>query len=128
MISPFGFDHDVVNVGLNGPPDEVPKTLKHTTLVCGPSVLQTKRHRDVAERSEGGDERCCELVGLFQCDLMVPGVCIKEVEGFAPRDGVNYLVYAWQRKWILWACFVEASIINTHSPFPALFPNKNRIR
>ena len=42
VVSPFGLDHDVVNVGLNGPPDEVLETLKHTTLVCGPSVLQTE--------------------------------------------------------------------------------------
>ena len=39
VVSPFGFDHDVINVGLNGPLDEVPKALEHTTLVCSPSVL-----------------------------------------------------------------------------------------
>ena len=27
VVSPFGLNHDVVNVGLNGPPDEVPKHL-----------------------------------------------------------------------------------------------------
>ena len=31
-----------------------------------------------------------------------------------------------KRKWS-WICFVEASIINTHSPFPSLLFNKNRI-
>ena len=65
VVGPFGFDHDVINVGLNSPPDEVPEALEHTTLVCSPSVLQTKQHCDVAERSEGGDERCHELVGHF---------------------------------------------------------------
>ena len=49
VVSPFGLDHDVINVGLNGLPNEVPKTLKHTTLVCSLSVLQTKRHCDIAE-------------------------------------------------------------------------------
>ena len=49
LVSPFGLDHDVVHVGLNGPPDEVLKTLQHTTLVCSPSVLQTKWHCDIAE-------------------------------------------------------------------------------
>ena len=39
VVSPFGLDHDVVNVGLNGPLDEVPETLEHTTLVCSPGVL-----------------------------------------------------------------------------------------
>ena len=32
-----------------------------------------------------------------------------------------------QRKVILWTCFVEASIINAHSPFLGLLFNKNRI-
>ena len=58
VVSPFGLDHDVINVGLNGPPDEVPETLEHTTLVCSPNVLQTECHGDIAERSEGGDKRC----------------------------------------------------------------------
>ena len=53
LVSPFGLDHDVIHVGLNGLPDEVSKTLEHTTLIRSPSVLQTKRHCDVAEQSEG---------------------------------------------------------------------------
>ena len=84
LVSPFGFDLDVIHVGLNGSPDEVPEAVEHTALVSCPGVLQTERHCDVAERSEGGDERCRELVGLFHHDLMVPGVCIKEAKGFAP--------------------------------------------
>jgi hypothetical protein len=66
--------------------------------VCNPSVLQTERHCDIAERFEGGDERCRKLVRLFHRNLMVPRVCIEEAEGFEPRGRVNYLVYAWQRK------------------------------
>ena len=84
----------VIDVGLNGPPDEVPEALEHTALVCSPSVLQTERHCDIAERSKGGDERCHKLVRLFHRNLMVPGVCIKEAEGFAPQGRINYLVYA----------------------------------
>ena len=84
MVSLLGFDHDVVHVGLNGSPDEVSETLEHAMLVCSPSVLQIKWHCDVAERSERGDERHRELVGLFHRDLMVPEVRIKEAKGFAP--------------------------------------------
>ena len=79
MVGPFGFDHDVVNVSLNGSPDEVSKTFGHATLVHSPSVLESERHRNIAEQSEWGDERRRELAGLFHCDLMVPGVRIKEV-------------------------------------------------
>ena len=44
VVSPFGLNYDVIDIGLNGPPNEVPKVGEHTTLVSCPSVLQTKRH------------------------------------------------------------------------------------
>jgi hypothetical protein len=96
-------------------------------LVRGPCVLLTKWHGDVAVGSEGGDEGSHELVGLLHRDLMVPRVRIKEAKGFAPRGRVDYLVYARQRKWVLWARLVETRVVNTHSPFPTLFSNKNGI-
>ena len=40
LVSPFGLDHDVVYVGLNGSPDEVSETLKHTTLIRCPCVFR----------------------------------------------------------------------------------------
>ena len=42
VVSLFGLNYDVVDVSLNGPPDEVPEAFEHTALVCGPSVLQTE--------------------------------------------------------------------------------------
>ena len=39
VVSPFGINYDVVNVGLNGPPDEVPEAFEHAVLVRSPSVL-----------------------------------------------------------------------------------------
>ena len=44
VVSSLGLDYDVVDIGLNGPPDEVPEAFEHTALVGSPSVLQTKRH------------------------------------------------------------------------------------
>ena len=44
VVSSLGFDYDVVNIGLNGSPDEVSEAIKHTALVRGPSILQTERH------------------------------------------------------------------------------------
>ena len=44
MVSPFGLDHDVVNVGFNGSPAEAPETLEHTMLVCSPNILQIEWH------------------------------------------------------------------------------------
>ena len=45
--------------------------------------------------AEGSDERGRELVGFLHRNLMVAGVRIQEAEGFAPRGGVDYLIYAW---------------------------------
>ena len=33
VVSPFGLNYYVVDVGLNGPPDEVPKASQHTSLI-----------------------------------------------------------------------------------------------
>ena len=40
LVNLFRLDHDVIHVGLNGSPDEVPETLEHTTLVCSPYVFR----------------------------------------------------------------------------------------
>ena len=44
VVGLFGFNYDVVDVGLNGPSDEVSKAFEHTTLVCSPSILQIEWH------------------------------------------------------------------------------------
>ena len=42
LVSPFGLDHNVIHVGLNGLPDEIPETLEHVVLVHSPRVLQAE--------------------------------------------------------------------------------------
>ena len=49
VVSSFGFDYDVIDIGLNGSPDEVSEAIEHTALVRCPSILQTERHRNVAK-------------------------------------------------------------------------------
>ena len=39
VVSPFGLNYDVIDIGLNGPPDEVPEAFEHTVLIRSPSVL-----------------------------------------------------------------------------------------
>ena len=41
MVSLFGLNYDVIDVGLNGSPDEVPEASEHTTLVHSPSVFRS---------------------------------------------------------------------------------------
>jgi hypothetical protein len=84
LVNLFGLEYDVIHVSLDGLFDEIIKTLEHTSLVCCSSVFQSKRHADVAIRSERCDEKSHELVGLFHRNLMVAGIRIKEAEDFAP--------------------------------------------
>ena len=49
VVSPLGFDYDVVDIGLNGSPDEVSEAIKHTALVRCPCILQTERHLNVTK-------------------------------------------------------------------------------
>ena len=44
VVSLFGLDYNVINIGLNGSPDEVSEAIEHTSLVSCPSILQTERH------------------------------------------------------------------------------------
>ena len=67
------------------------------------------------------------MIGLSHCDLVIALVGIQKGDDLATRSGVDYLVYARQRKVILWTCLVESSIINAHSPFSGLFPDKDGI-
>ena len=40
VANPFGFNYDVVDIGLNDPPDEVPKAVELTTLVSCPAFFR----------------------------------------------------------------------------------------
>ena len=40
MVSLFGLDHDVINVGLNGPPNEVPEILDIQCRYVAPAFFK----------------------------------------------------------------------------------------
>jgi hypothetical protein len=56
VAGPLGFDHDVINVGLDGWPDVFPENVLHASLVCSPCVSETEGHSNVAIHAEWGDE------------------------------------------------------------------------
>ena len=39
VVNPLGLNYDVVDIGLNGPPDEVSKAFEHTLLVHSSSII-----------------------------------------------------------------------------------------
>lgn len=64
-------DHDIVDVGLDVLANLAPWTLLDAALVCGPSVLQSKGHGDIAECSEGSGKRSIDLIVLLHLDLVI---------------------------------------------------------
>jgi hypothetical protein len=48
LVNLFGFDHDVIHVGLDGLSDEIAETLEHASLVRCSRVFQSKWHANVA--------------------------------------------------------------------------------
>ena len=40
VVSSLGLDYDVIDIGLNGSPDEVSETLEHTTMVRSPAFFR----------------------------------------------------------------------------------------
>lgn len=101
--------------------------MKHASLVRSSCVLQTKRHRDIAECAKGGDESGGMLVGFLHGDLVITGVCVKEGKEIAPDDRVHDLVNARERKGVLGAFLIEPSVVNAPPPAPVLLIDKHVI-
>jgi hypothetical protein len=57
------------------------------------------------------------LVFLLESYLIIARVAVEEGEQDATSRRVNDLVDAWEREGVLWAVFIEISIIHTHPPF-----------
>ena len=51
--------------------DLIVEALLHAPLIGGASVLQTERYGYITLQTIQGDERGCELVGLFHRDLVI---------------------------------------------------------
>jgi hypothetical protein len=74
-----GFYHHIINIGF----DKVILYLileidLDGTLVCGPRVLEPKRHCHVAIGTERHDEECFDLVVLVESDLVITRVAIEK--------------------------------------------------
>jgi hypothetical protein len=76
VTDPLGFDHNVINVGLDGWADVFPQNVLHESLVRRPRVLETEGHSNIAIHVERGDKRSHELIGLLHFNLVVARICI----------------------------------------------------
>ena len=69
-------DHNIIHVCFDIPTDLIKKALLDHTHDSGASILQTKRHGDIAETPERGDEGHLYFIWAKQTDLLVTRVCI----------------------------------------------------
>jgi hypothetical protein len=97
-------------------------------LIGGSCILQPKRYCSISICSKGGDERCFDLVLLLESYLMIARVAVEEGEQDAASRRVDDLVDAWECEGVLWAMFIEISMVHTHSAFIIIhFQYKYRI-
>ena len=80
----LGFNNYIVNISL----DEVIFYLVfeaglYSALVGSPGVLNPERHGRVAVGAKRRDERCLDLVILFESDLVITRVAIEKGEQLA---------------------------------------------
>ena len=75
----LGFDNYIINISL----DEVVfypifEAGLYSVLVGSPGVLEPERHSRVAVGGERRDERCLDLIILFESDLVITRVAIEK--------------------------------------------------
>jgi hypothetical protein len=94
-VSLPGFHDHVVNVGFDQVIlDLIGKALLDSTLVCGPRVLEPKRHNRVAVGAERCNEGRLDLIVLVESDLVITRVAIEKGQQLVAGCRINDLVYA----------------------------------
>src|ERR1044072_1545120 len=119
MIMMFFFclrsSYHVVDVDLYLVMNHVVKQCHHSTLVSGACVLQSERHNLVTESTPLCNESSLLHVFRSHFDLIVTGETIHEGENLMLSGVVNQNIN--MRKWkiVFRTCFVQISVIHTHS-------------
>ena len=117
----------MVDVSFNVAADLLIEAHLDCPLVGRPGVLEYEGHGGIVVRTERRDERCFDLVILFEGYLVIAGVTVEEGEEFIAGSGIYNLVYPRQTKGVFRAVFIKISVISTHSPFFIVFLNENRV-
>ena len=89
IVGGFGLDDHIIDVSFDVAAYLLIKAHLDGPLVGHPIVLESKGHGGIAIRTKRRDERCFDLVVLFEGYLVIAGVTIEEGEQFAAGGGVN---------------------------------------
>ena len=90
-------------------------------MVGRPSIFESERHGGIAICTKRRDERCFNLVILFEGYLVIARVIVEEGEQFIAGSGVYNLIYPRQTEGVFRAVFIEIRLIDGHSPFFIFF-------
>ena len=111
-------DEHVVHIDRYVPPNLLAEHLVYQSLVCGPRILQTKRHNPVAIVSLAGDEGGLLLILLCHLYLVVFRENVHKGKKLVPYRRVHKLVNLGQREVVLRVSTIQICEVNAHSPFP----------
>src|ERR1043165_3703167 len=85
-------------------------------LISGTSILQTKRHGDIAVSPERGYECSFYLIFHSKFNLVIASCGIQKRQQLAAGRRINHLINTGQSKRIFQARLVQAGVIDTHAP------------
>src|SRR3954462_14082485 len=111
--------HQIVHIHMKVSAELGMRASLDRTLICGTSILQTERHGDITISPEWGYECSLYLIFNNKFDLVIAGCGIQKRQQFTPGRRVDHLINTGKR--ILWACLVQASVIDTHAQSPVFF-------
>ena len=89
IVGGFGHDDHIVNVSFNTAAYLLVKAHLEGPLVGHTGVFESERHGRVAIRTKRRDERCFDLVVLFEGYLVIAGVTVEEGEEFAASGSLQ---------------------------------------
>src|SRR3954467_947606 len=97
-------------------------------LISGTSILQTKRHGDIAISPERGYKCSLYLIFHSKFDLVIASSSVQKGQKLAAGRRINHLINTGQSKRIFRARLVQASVIDTHAPSLVLLHDEDWIR
>jgi len=78
------FHQHIIYISLNDPTQLMLKHFVNHPLVCGPYILQNKRHDSIAVGPSLGYKGCLFFINWMHRDLKIPGVCIQKATKLVP--------------------------------------------
>ena len=120
-----GVDQDIVKINDDKLADEVPKDVIHEAHEGVRRIGETKGHHEPFIQPLLGFERRLPFITFPHTDLMVTTLEIHFRENGGTMELIKHMIEPWDRVAILDRDLVDGPAINTHTPRPVLFGDKD---